>query len=284
MWEKTGPKVLEDHFALLLSAAHTRRLHPLSRLAALSCHSAARERPFATHQCHWRALPKTKRFFQLYLTSTPSTPQALLLVCLATFATSVTGQATPAAAADTTTAAQGTHLARPYECTFSAGCAASNTCAGGKGPTGPTCNSPTGGKIAVAIIVPIAIAVVCSVITACCMNVHNSSWRRGALASQIEAVKKQKQMPGANVGALNAEVAALESAVRPLLRWTVRSLPLSDLPARTRFPAARGFSRHRASRESQTERGADSVKARPDRWHSGPIPERKLRLRRQGRD
>jgi hypothetical protein len=46
------------------------------------------------------------------------------------------------------------------------------------------------------------------------VKADNAWWRRRVLASEIEAAKKQKEMPGANVDALNQQVAALEAAVR----------------------------------------------------------------------
>lgn len=159
---------------------------------------------------------------------------------VALFAAPTLGQATTAAS-DTSAAASGVDLAHPWECTFTAACTASQgrrlLSGGAESCVGrpPQCQSPTGGHIAMAIIFPMAAAIVCSIITMLCLSCHNRSWRRGALTAEIEALKQQKEVPGANVAALNQLVAQVESA-------------LVDLPAIERAANRKAQAEHNRSR------------------------------------
>lgn len=156
---------------------------------------------------------------------------------LALFAAPTLGQATTAAT-DTSAAASGVDLAHPWECTFTAACTATQgrrLLSGDNSCPPPSCQSPTTGHFAMAIIFPMAAAIVCSMITMVCLSCHNRSWRRGALTAEIEALKQQKEVPGANVAALNQLVAQVEFA-------------LVDLPAIERAANRKAQAEHNRSK------------------------------------
>ena len=138
-------------------------------------------------------------------------------MCLALSAALVESQTqTPGAATDTTAAAPGTHLARPWQCIYVPAGTHCTTTKGGREcqESGPSCSSPTELKRRQSYGIPLLCAFFLSLILIVLVKADNAWWRRRVLASEIEAAKKQKEMPGANVDALNQQVAALEAAVR----------------------------------------------------------------------
>jgi len=139
-------------------------------------------------------------------------------VCLALSAALVEGQTTPVATTDTTAAAPGTHLARPWQCNYvPAGTHCTSQGKAGREchESGPSCSSPTELKRRQSYGIPLLCAFFLSLILIFLVKADNGAWwRRRVLASEIEAAKKQKEMPGANIDALNQQVAALEAAVR----------------------------------------------------------------------